>query len=182
MKSGTAAGTEIEDNIISKNSIQARFDGINLNFTATCGTYQTASRNILSGNIISGVLDANGVWDLVDHAIYPQKSTLTQITGNVIRRSINGVNFQQCPQENTVLDNQVEATGTGIIFNGSGIASKNMIQGATTGISADWSTYTALTDNMFSLPSTSRRYYLEPSRVYHSTIRNNCDIGGNCEP
>jgi hypothetical protein len=88
------------------------------------------------------------------------------------------VNFQQCTQENQVLDNQVESSSTGILFNGTGIVSKNFVRSASIGIAADWSTYTAITDN--ALSGTQTRLYVHPSRVYTRTISNNCDMAGVC--
>jgi nitrous oxidase accessory protein NosD len=117
--------------------------------------------------------------DSVDHAIYPQWATLTLISGNSVRQSLQGVNFQQCTKENQVLDNQIESARTGIVFNGSGIVSKNFLRGYATGIVADYSTYSAITDNVFS--GTATRLSVHPSRVYHKTLSNNCDVNGNCD-
>jgi hypothetical protein len=178
LQSASATGIALEDNIISKNVIQARYSGVNLNFTATCsGAFLSSARNSINGNSISGVWSGSA-WDEVDHAIFSQLASLTLISGNVVRKSLVGVNFQQCTQENQVLDNQIESSSNGINFNGTGIVSKNFVRGAATGISADWSTYTAITDN--ALSNTTTRLNVHPSRVYTRTISNNCDMAGAC--
>jgi hypothetical protein len=181
LQSRASTGIPIEDNIIGRNIIQARYSGINLNYTAVCdiGTpFLAASRNSITNNSISGVPTGTDV-DSVDHAIYPQWATLTLISGNSVRQSLQGVNFQQCTKENQVLDNQIESARTGIVFNGSGIVSKNFLRGYATGIVADYSTYSAITDNVFS--GTATRLSVHPSRVYHKTLSNNCDVNGNCD-
>jgi hypothetical protein len=179
LQSNAASGIALEDNVIARNIIQARYSGVNLNYTATCGGgFLQAARNSIANNSITGVLSGS-TWDEVDHAIFPQFSTLTLISGNSIRKSQVGVNFQQCTQENQVLDNQIEGSNTGVVFNGSGIVSKNYVRSASVGIAADWSNYTAITDN--ALSGTATRLSVNLARVAHRTISNNCDLNGACD-